>query len=186
QELRDALPAVKVRPAPDASPGRWETGTQSHEALAGLLGTFRYLEWVGVSQGGANGSPTDVAGRRERLRAAMLASRAYERSLLPPLIDGLVSRGIDVRGITDADRFDERCPTVSFTMAGQQPDAVAAALGERGISVWHGDFYAYELIRALDLADAGGLVRVGLVHYNTDEEVDRLLEALDEIAAEGR
>lgn len=181
RDLLESLPALKVRPSPDELPGRWETGTQSHEMLAGLLGTFRYLEWVGVSQGGAAGTPgVPDGGRGLRLRAAMEASRAYELSLLPPLIGGLVSAGVDVRGITDPSRFSERCPTVSFTVAGRHPREVAAFLGTRGINVWDGDYYAYELVRSLGLAGAGGMVRVGLVHYNTVAEIERLLDALGE------
>ncbi len=183
RELLESLPALRVRPAPDELPGRWETGTQSHELLAGLLGTFRYLEWVGVSQGGAAGTPgAPDGGRATRLRAAMEASRAYELTLMPPLIDGLVSAGMDVRGITDPGRFEERCPTFSFTMAGRHPQEVAAFLGSRGINVWDGDYYAYELVRSLGLAEAGGMVRVGLVHYNTLAEIERLVDALGELS----
>ena len=182
RDLLESLPAYKVRPSSDESPGRWETGTQSHEMLAGLLGTFRYLEWVGVSQGGAAGLPGDAdGGRGARLRAAMEASRAYESTLIAPLIEGLHSAGVEVRGITDPTRFKERCPTVSFTMAGHHPQAIAAFLGERGINVWDGDYYAYELVRGLGLAEAGGMVRVGLVHYNTLAEIERLVDALSEL-----
>ncbi len=183
RELLESLPALKVRPSPDELPGRWETGTQSHELLAGLLGAFRYLEWVGVSQGGAGGTPgAPDGGRAARLRAAMEASRAYELALIPPLIDGLRSAGVEVRGITDASRFDQRCPTVSFTMAGRHPREIAAFLGARGINVWDGDYYAYELVRSLGLLDAGGMVRVGLVHYNTRAEIERLVDALGELS----
>jgi cysteine desulfurase family protein (TIGR01976 family) len=185
RQLLESLPALKVRPAPDALPSRWETGTQPHELLAGLLGTFRYLEWVGASQGGASGAAGARDGaRRRRLRAAMEASRRYERSLMRPLIDGLCSvTGVQVRGIVDPSRFEERCPTVSFTLAGRHPGDVAAALGERGIFVWDGDYYALEVARALGVAETGGMVRVGLVHYNTRDEIERLVGALDEIAA---
>ncbi len=181
--LLESAPAHKVRPSSDELPGRWETGTQSHEMLAGLLGTFRYLEWLGVSQGGAAGTPgAPDGGRAARLRAAMEASRAYELTLIPPLIEGLVSTGVDIRGIIDPSRFDERCPTVSFTMPGRHPQEIAAFLGARGINVWDGDYYAYELVRALGLAEAGGMVRVGLVHYNTLAEIERLVEALGELS----
>jgi selenocysteine lyase/cysteine desulfurase len=111
----------------------------------------------------------------------MEASRAYESTLIAPLIEGLHSAGVEVRGITDPTRFKERCPTVSFTMAGHHPQAIAAFLGERGINVWDGDYYAYELVRGLGLAEAGGMVRVGLVHYNTLAEIERLVDALSEL-----
>lgn len=111
----------------------------------------------------------------------MEASRAYELTLIPPLIEGLMAAGVAIRGITDASRFDERCPTVSFTMAGRHPQEIAAFLGARGINVWDGDYYAYELVRALGLAEAGGMVRVGLVHYNTTAEIERLVHALGKL-----
>ncbi len=184
RELLEALPVYKVRPAEDTLPSRLETGTQAHEAQAGLLGTFRYLEWVGVTQGGAAGEPGAAdGGRRARLRAAMGAIRAYERSLTPRLVDGLGSiPGLRIRGITDPARVDERCPTVAFTLDGHHPHEVSAALGSLGICTWDGDYYAYELIRALGLAESGGMVRVGLAHYSTIEEIDRLVEAVDAIA----
>jgi selenocysteine lyase/cysteine desulfurase len=91
--------------------------------------------------------------------------------------------GLEVRGIVDPNRLAERVPTFAFTLAGHSPRQVAAELGRRGIAVWDGDYYAYELIRALGLAESGGMVRVGLVHYNTAAEIGRLVEALGEIAA---
>ena len=184
RELLEALPVYKVRPADDTLPSRLETGTQAHEAQAGLLGTFRYLEWVGATQGGAAGEPGAAdGGRPARLRAAMTAIRAYERSLTPRLVDGLGSiPGLHIRGITDPARVDERCPTVAFTLEGHHPHDVSAALGSLGICTWDGDYYAYELIRALGLAESGGMVRVGLAHYSTIEETDRLVEAVDAIA----
>ena len=184
RSLLEALPVYKVRPADDTLPSRLETGTQAHEAQAGLLGTFRYLEWLGVEQGGAAGEPGTREGRRARLQAAMSAIRGYERSLTPPLIDGLSAiPGLEIHGITDRTRFDERCPTVAFTLEGHHPREVSRALGERAICTWDGDYYAYELIRALGLAESGGMVRVGLAHYNTTDEIDALVEAVSEIAA---
>ncbi|CAN5534542.1 cysteine desulfurase-like protein [soil metagenome] len=177
RELLESLPAYKVRPAGDESPDRWQTGTALHENLAGLLGTFRYLEGLG------NPSPPEGGGtRRERLRAAMERIRTYERGLTPLLIERLEAvRGLKLRGITDPARVDERCPTVAFTLAGHSPEEVATFLGQCGISTWDGDYYAWELIRALGLAENGGMLRVGLVHYNTAEEIDRLCATLYEL-----
>jgi cysteine desulfurase family protein (TIGR01976 family) len=184
RELLEDLAAYKVRPADDALPSRFETGTQAHEAQAGLIGTFRYLEWLGVSQGGAAGEPGAADGkRRSRLQAAMRAIRTYERGLTPRLLDGLAEvPGLRMRGILDSTRLDERCPTVAFTLDGHGPAEVSAWLGDRGIATWDGDYYAYELIRAFGLDRAGGMVRVGLAHYNTAEEIDRLVDALGELA----
>jgi cysteine desulfurase family protein (TIGR01976 family) len=181
--LADMAP-YKVRPSTDALPGRWETGTASHEMLAGLMGTFRYLEWLGTEFGGATGTIGSTDGRRARLRAAMTSARDYEQSLVPATIEGLRSvRGLRIHGITDPARLDERCPTFAFTLEGHHPTAIARFLGERGISVWDGNYYAYELVRALGLEDAGGMVRVGLVHYNTAAEVERLVQALHELVS---
>jgi cysteine desulfurase family protein (TIGR01976 family) len=178
RDLLERVPAVRVRPAGEDLPGKWQTGTQSHEALAGLLGTFAYLERVGSAYGGAAGAPD----RRTRLRAAMTAIHAHERDLSLGTLERLAMLpGLSLHGLADPGDVDERVPTFSFTLAGHPPRAVAEHLAARAINVWDGDFYAWELVRALGLADAGGLVRIGLVHYNTLEEVDRLVDALGEL-----
>lgn len=179
RERLERLTAYRVRPAGDALPGKWETGTQTHELLAGLLGTYRYLAALGRAYGGASRD----ADRRTALRAAMTSIHAYERGLIGPALEGLASvPGLRIYGLTDAARLAERVPTVAFTLAGHHPRAVAAWLGERGISVWDGDYYAHELIRRLGLDASGGMVRIGLVHYNTLAEVERLVDALSELA----
>ena len=177
-DLLDRLPAYRVRPAGAASPGKWETGTQNHEALAGLLGTFDYLERLGAAYGGA----ADRSDRRGRLRAAMSAIHEHERGLSIGTLERLARvPGLTVHGLTDPARAGERVPTFSFTLEGHDPRAIAEHLASRAISTWDGDFYAWELVRALGLDDAGGLLRIGLVHYNTLDEVDRLVEALSEL-----
>jgi cysteine desulfurase family protein (TIGR01976 family) len=178
RELLERLVAFRVRPAGEALPGKWETGTQSHEALAGLMGTFAYLEGLGRAFGGAAAGDD----RATALRAAMDAIRQYEQELTAPLLEGLAAvPGCRIYGITDRDRLGERVPTVAFTLAGHHPRAVAEHLAERAINVWDGDYYAVELVRRLELEPAGGMVRVGLVHYNTRAEVDRLVAALMEL-----
>jgi cysteine desulfurase family protein (TIGR01976 family) len=178
RERLEQVASYKVRPAPDEAPGKWETGTLPGESIAGLLGTFDYLEWLGRAPGGAG----DVATRREAFKAAMTAIRASERQLGAAALEAL-SRisGLHLRGIVDPARFDERVPTFAFTLDGHTPRHVAEELGRRGIAVWDGDYYAYELIRALGLAESGGMVRVGLAHYNMPEEIERLGQALEEI-----
>jgi cysteine desulfurase family protein (TIGR01976 family) len=178
REVLERLPAFRVRPAGEALPGKWETGTQNHEALAGLMGTFGYLEALGRAQGGAR----NEADRRTALRAAMEAIGRYERGLIGPLLEGLGSvPGCRVYGLTDASRFDERVPTVSFTVEGMHPREVARGLGERAINVWDGDYYAVEVTRRLGLEQSGGMVRIGLVHYNSLEEIARLVQALRDV-----
>ena len=185
RELLETLPHIHVRPAGDAIPGRFETGTKAHELLAGLAGTMRYLEKVGVTQGGAAGLPgQDDGHRRGRLLAAQSASRRYESGLVSTLVERVGSvRGTRIYGITEPARVSERCPTISFTIDGHHPREVARFLGDRGIYTWDGDFYAWELIRTLGLAESGGVVRVGLVHYNTAGEIERLGAALDELVS---
>jgi cysteine desulfurase family protein (TIGR01976 family) len=175
REHLERLSAHRVRPAGDELPGKFETGTQNHEALAGLIGTFEYLAALGRAYGGV----PRHADRRIALRAAMSAIRSYERGLIGPLLEGLQTiPGLRIHGITDPARFDERVPTVAFTVDSHAPRAVAEHLAGHAINVWDGDYYAWELIRRLGLADSGGMVRVGLVHYNTIDEIERLVDAL--------
>jgi cysteine desulfurase family protein (TIGR01976 family) len=175
-EVLDGLPAYKLVPATD----RFETGTGNFEGLAGVTAAVEYLAGVGVAYGGAAGG----ASRRERVLAGMGAIRAYEMDLYRRLATGLDAiRGLTMYGITDRARFDERTPTAALRLDGVAPRAVAEALGADGIAVWDGDFYATGLIDRLGLTDTGGVVRIGLTHYNTAAEVDRLVAALGRIAA---
>ncbi len=178
RDLLEKLAAYRVRPAGAKLPGKLETGTQNHEALAGLLGTFGYLE----SLGAAYGDVADRSSRRGRLRGAMSAIHAREREMSVAVLERLSSvPGLQLIGIGEAARVAERVPTFSFTLAGHRPRDIADHLARRAIAAWDGDFYAWELIRALGLEGAGGLLRIGLVHYNTIEETDRLHDALLEL-----
>jgi len=178
RELLATLPAYKVRPATH----KFATGTGNFEGYAGALAAVEYLAGLGVEFGGA-----DLAGtRRSKLVAAMATIRTYELDLYRRLAAGLVSiPGVRLFGITDATDFERRTPTAGFTLEGFSAREVATMLGDRGIAVWDGDFYATGLVERLGLADEG-LVRVGLTHYNTAAEVDRLLEELTEIAGRAR
>jgi cysteine desulfurase family protein (TIGR01976 family) len=178
-EILDRLPAYKVRPAHD----RFETGTQNVEGIAGTLAAVDYLRSVGRRFGEA----AEGGGRRRELVAAMQAIGRHESLLCAHLIGGLGAiRGVRIWGITDPDRLAERTPTVSITIDGVAPSAAAEALGRDGLFAWDGDFYATGLIERLGLADGGGVLRLGLVHYNTMAEADRLLEGIERIAADGR
>ena len=178
-EVLEALPAYKLRPATD----RFETGTGNFEGLAGVTAAVEYLADIGTAYGDA----PPPAGRRERVVAGMTAIRRYEMGVFGRLIDGLEAiPGVTLYGITDRSRFDERTPTAAMRLDGIAPRAVAEALGDEGIAVWDGDFYATGLIERLGLLDRGGVVRIGLTHYNTAAEVDRLLEALGRIATGSR
>jgi selenocysteine lyase/cysteine desulfurase len=169
----EELPAYKVRPAPDAIPGKWMTGTQNHEGIAGVLAAVDYLAGLGRAVAG-----DDSLSRREALKQAYAAIGEYERGLVRRLLKGLAEvNGAAVYGITDPGRLPERAPTVSFTHVRRTAGELAQYLGERGVYTWHGNYYALCLTEALGL-EPQGMLRVGLVHYNTAEEVDRLLSIL--------
>lgn len=168
----------KVRPAPEALPDRWETGTQVQELIAGIAAAVEYLAELGRRH-----DPTANV-RRSSLLAAYRVTHAYEMQLLAQLMDGLKNiPGLRIYGITDAKRFDERCSTVSVRLDGHTPTEVATFLGERGIFTWDGCFYALNLTERLGVQDSGGLLRIGLVHYNTAEDVERLLTALRQFSS---
>jgi cysteine desulfurase family protein (TIGR01976 family) len=171
RELLESLPAYKLRPAPDTLPDRWMTGTQNHEGLAGVTAAVDYLAEIGTG-----------ATRRERLRTALEAIRAYERELAKRLLAGLAERPrFRVLGITRPGALDRRVPTVALTAADRTPEEMARHLAGREIYAWNGNMYALELTERLGLEGRGGFLRLGLVHYNTAEEVDRTLRALDEL-----
>ncbi|MBX7213054.1 MAG: cysteine desulfurase-like protein [Thermoflexales bacterium] len=178
RELLDALPAYKVRPAGNELPGKFQTGTQSHEAWAGLIGTFDYLEWLSTRVPASTAKLRSA--RASRFRAVMDAMQAYERGLCEQLIRGIQAiPGSKVYGITDPARFEWRAPTVGFRVRKGAPEHISTTLGERGILVQHGNYYAQNLSERLGLEDGGGVIRASITHYNTAAEIDRLLEALD-------
>lgn len=178
QEHLSRIIPYKVRPALDESPMCWETGTLNHEGLAGLVAAIDYLAALGRRL-----SPT-VHHRRSALRTAMAASHQYGQDLCQSLLSGLLQiPQVTVYGITDINRLDWRLPTVGFRMAGVTPETVARQLGERGIFAWHGNFYALELTKRLGIEKTGGLVRIGMVHYNTPHDVKRVLQVLEDLAA---
>jgi cysteine desulfurase family protein (TIGR01976 family) len=174
-DLLERLPAYKVRPAPDQPPHKFESGTQNHEGIAGTLAAVEYL--ATLSQGGESLS------RRSRIVAAMERIQEYERTLFKGLLNGLLMvKGLHVYGIADPARMTDRVPTVSFRLKDLSPRQVAEHLGRCGIFVWHGNYYALSLSERLGVEEKGGMVRVGLAHYNTAEEVDRLLKELHRLA----
>lgn len=184
REHLDRLKPYKVRPAADTSPDRWETGTQNHEALAGVTAAIDYLATLGRRAVDAAGAVIEkpAATRRDALLGAMGAVREYESALVGRLIAGLLAiDGLTFYGITDPARSAERTPTVAVRIAGHAPSDLAAELGRRGICTWDGHYYALNLTERLDVEAAGGMLRIGVVHYNTADEVDRLLAALRDI-----
>jgi cysteine desulfurase family protein (TIGR01976 family) len=167
----------KVRPAYDTLPDRWETGTQVQELIAGIGAAVDYLADLGRHH------DPSTADRRSALLAAYRAMHQQESALLVRLVEGLLAiPKLRFFGISDPKRFHERCSTVSIRIGDHHPTEIAKFLGDRGIFTWDGNYYALNLTERLGVEKTGGLLRIGLVHYNTTEEVDRLLTALREFA----
>jgi cysteine desulfurase family protein (TIGR01976 family) len=175
RELLERLPVRQLRPAPRDLPGRWMTGTQNHEGIAGTLAAIEYLAGIGRAH------EPEASDRRAAIVSAFETIGEYERSLSARTIAAL-SELPDVRvwGIADPSRLDERVPTFSITHRRHSPLEIARHLAQRGIFVWHGNFYALPLTEALEL-EPDGLVRIGLLHYNTVGEIDRLGSSLAEL-----
>lgn len=168
----------KVRPCTDEGPSRWESGTQVHELIAGIGAAVEYLAELGRR------CEPGARARREAMEAAYRHTVPYEARLIWRLIEGLQSiPGVKIYGITDPGRAAERCSTLSLRLGNHHPTAIAKFLGDRGIFTWDGNYYALNLSERLGVESQGGMLRIGLVHYNTMEEVDRLLIALREFAS---
>jgi cysteine desulfurase family protein (TIGR01976 family) len=177
--LLERFGRYKVRPAHDL----WETGTPAFEAMAGVTAAINHIAWIGAEFG----DPADhapLSGRRGQIRAGLKAITRYETELVRLLLDGIDQiSGVKVRGITDRARLNERTSIVSFTMDFATPDEAAEHFGNDGIQVWSGDFYAPNAIDALGLTEKGGVLRTGLMSYNTADEVQRLLASLKALAS---
>ena len=172
------LQPYKVRANTNAVPNRWEWGTLNHECIAGIAACIDYLADLGRQVDPA------VSTRRAALLAAYGAIQQHERGLAETLIRGLLALpGLKFYGISDVAKLDRRCPTVAVRIASHTPLELATKLGERGIFTWDGNYYALNLTERLDVEKDGGFLRIGLAHYNTAAEVQRLLQALREIAA---
>ena len=186
-DLLDRLQAYKVRPAPALPPGKYETGTQNHEGIAGTLAAVNYLAELGEQYGAVYERYfSALSGRRLHLKTGMSVLRAYDHVLSAAILDELETLpGVHIHGVTERERMRERVPTVSFTWEDRHPRDIAAALGEQGIFVWDGNYYALAVTERLGLEGRGGMVRVGAVHYNTVEEIHRLGDALREMASQG-
>jgi cysteine desulfurase family protein (TIGR01976 family) len=176
REHLERLRAYRVRPAGDALPGKWETGTKNHEGMAGAAAAIDYIASLGATYGRASAS----ASRREKLAAAWEVIGAYEYQLMDRLLTGLKAiPRVRIYGVTDRMDWDKRLATVSIRKEGLTPEALALKLAEENIFVWNGNFYAVSISERLGVEESGGLVRIGLVHYNTIEEVDRCLALID-------
>lgn len=169
-DLLERLPAYKVRPSKDAPPYRWETGTPSFETIAGTAAAVRYMASLA---GGTEGT------LKTSIDEAYAQIQAYELQLSERLLSGLLALpGVRVAGITNKAHLPQRVATFSFSVDGHSPAAVTQALGQQHIQARHGDYYAVEVMQRLGKPDEG-MVRVGAVHYNTADEIDRFLNALE-------
>ncbi len=176
REQLKRLEPYKVRANTNAIPNRWEWGTLNHECIAGIAACVDYLADLG-----RHVNPS-ASTRRAALLAAYDAIQKHERGLMEALIRGLLAiPGLKLYGISDPKRFDHRCPTAAVRIEGHTPLELATQLGERGFFTWDGNYYALNLTERLDVEKDGGFLRIGLAHYNTGEEVERLLAALREI-----
>jgi cysteine desulfurase family protein (TIGR01976 family) len=183
------LRPYKVRPLTDAVPFRWEHGTLNHECISGITACVDYIADLGRHARTDASSPRlDAESGRKTRRAAIEAAyeaiHEHESALLERMVAGLQKiPGVKIYGITDPARFSERCPTIALRIENHTPLELATKLGERGIFTWDGNYYALNLTEHLDVEKSGGFLRIGLVHYNTAEEVDRLIAALHEIVS---
>ncbi len=178
RELLERWTPYKVRPAGDLLPDRWESGTLSHEALAGLIATVDYVASLGEELGEARGERL-----RDRVTAGMRAVTAFEGSITRRFLSGIADiPGLTLFGVGDPDRWTERTPTFALRLDAVPPRALAEELGRRGVFVWDGNYYALSIMERLGLEDSGGAVRIGFCHYNTPDEVDRVLAELADIA----
>ena len=172
----EELPVAKLRVASEEIPFRWMTGTQSHEGMAGTMAAIEHIAWLGRE---VSGNPE--LSRRESLIRAYDAIEEYERGLFLRMLEGLEGiEGLKIWGITEPNRISERTPTVSFTHPSMSAKEIGQRLAERGVFVWAGNFYALELTEALGL-EPEGVLRAGLLHYNSLEEVDFFIDSVKEI-----
>ena len=172
------LHAYKVRPADDTAPDKWETGTKNHEGLAGVVAAVDYLAELGSVYGRALFS----ASRREKLQAAWVEIEHYEQMLIERLVGGVqVINGARIYGITKRNDWKKRVATVSLRKEGTTPEQLARALAAENIFAWNGNSYAIGLSEALGVEESGGLLRLGLVHYNTLDEIDAALRVIERV-----
>lgn len=176
REHLQRLRAYRVRPAGEELPGKWETGTKNHEGLAGTAAAIDYIAGLGVTYGGA----LSTASRRAKLAAAWKVVGEYEYLLIDRLISGLKAiPTVRIYGITARLDWEKRVATVSIRKEGLTPESLAIKLAEQNIFVWNGNFYAVSISERLGVEQSGGLVRIGLAHYNTLDEIDRCLAVID-------
>ena len=183
RKLLKSLSPYKVRPATSELPGCFETGTQSHEGMAGTTAAVNYFAWIGREYAETYQIENKYKNERTKfVHAALDYLFEYEKLLTIDLIEGLQNiKNVQVQGITEKNALDRRLPTVSFSVSGLSPSRIAEGLAKENIFVWSGHSYALEVVKSLNLLDEGGVLRTGPVHYNTINEVHDFLEILDKL-----
>ena len=183
RQLLKSLSPYKVRPATSELPGCFETGTQSHEGMAGTTAAVNYFAWIGREYAETYQIENKYKNERTKfVHAALDYLFEYEKLLTIDLIEGLQNiKNVQVQGITEKNALDRRLPTVSFSVIGLSPSLIAEELAKENIFVWSGHSYALEVVKSLNLLDKGGVLRTGPVHYNTINEVHEFLEILDKL-----
>lgn len=176
-DIIDGLKAYKCRCSSNGLPERFELGTPQIELMAGLTAAVDYFADVGASAG-------EGGSRRQKLARAFEASIAYENRLALRLIDGLADiSGLTIHGITDPKRLGDRVPTVSFTVDGIVPETIVRQMNAENIFLWSGHNYAWEIVHQLGIPAEQGVVRIGIAHYNTSDEIDETLESVHRVVA---
>lgn len=181
RELLESLPAYKIRPAPNTLPLKWLNGAQTYELAAGAKAAIEYIAHIGEKNPAFHGQFPQFTGRQLDIHAGMAAIEAHEEKLTWKFIDEMKKRPqYAMWGITEKELAGQRVPTIAVSRDGEQSTDMAKYLAEKGIDIWSRSVYSISLSERLGLENTGGFIRVGFIHYNTNDEVDTLLKALDD------
>ncbi|WP_338495932.1 cysteine desulfurase-like protein [Pseudomonas sp. WP18] len=176
--LLERLMPYKPRPTADKPPYKFETGSKSREAIAGILGAIEHLAWIG-REFGACGEQT---GKRQQIVAGMHAIIEYEQRLVQSALEGLGSfKGVHIHGYHAAQARERRVPTVAFTLASTPSEMISRYMAEQGIRLWHGHHFSPQTVRALGVDEHDGVARISLAHYTSQDDVQRFLSAMDDL-----
>lgn len=178
REHLERLKAYKVRPVPETLPEKWETGTLNHEGMEGFISAVNYIAEIGVKYG----ETRENSSRREKIKRAFELIREYESRLAETFIErALSTKNLKIYGIKDKKKFSQRVPVFSIRKDEVSPYEMAKIFASENIFCWSGHFFAIEIVRRLGLEDKGGFLRVGFVHYNTIEEIEKFFAILEKI-----
>lgn len=181
KEHLEKLIPYKARPVPDILPEKWETGTLNHEGMAGFISAVEYIGDIGVKYGSAK----KESSRREKIKKAFEAIEDYERELMVCLLERLSEiKDLKIYGIKEKAKLNQRVPVFSMRKEGFHPKEIAKILATENIFCWNGHFFAIEIVKRLGLEEKGGLLRIGLVHYNTKEEIEKFVSVIKKIKKE--